>query len=130
MQVVTTHRNTDFDGLASVIAVTILYPETIPVLPKAVNPNVKALLSIHKDLFNLRTAREIDLNRIQRLIVVDVNQWNRLDGWLASLNKRTDLDIVLWDHHTVSGDISATTACCENVGATVTLLIRKIREKK
>jgi len=47
MQVVTTHKNTDFDALASVVAATILYPGTIPVLPKTLNPNVKAFLSIH-----------------------------------------------------------------------------------
>ena len=53
MQLVTTHKNTDFDALASVVAATILYPKAIPVLPKIVNPNVKAFLSIHKELFHM-----------------------------------------------------------------------------
>lgn len=50
MQVVTTHKNTDFDGLASTIAALILYPGAVSVLPRQVNPNVKAFLSIHKDI--------------------------------------------------------------------------------
>ena len=53
MQIVTTHKNTDFDALASVIAATILYPASIPVLPRNLNPNVKAFLSIHKDLLQV-----------------------------------------------------------------------------
>jgi CBS domain-containing protein len=44
MQVVTTHKNTDFDGLASTIAASILYPKAIPVLPGQINPNVKAFM--------------------------------------------------------------------------------------
>jgi len=47
MQLVTTHKNTDFDALASVVAATILYPDAIPVLPVNVNPNVRAFLSLH-----------------------------------------------------------------------------------
>jgi hypothetical protein len=33
-----------------VLAAKILYPEAVAVLPKSLNPNVKAFLSIHKDL--------------------------------------------------------------------------------
>ena len=50
MQIITTHKGTDFDAAASVLAAKILYPEAIAVLPKSLNPNVKAFLSIHKDL--------------------------------------------------------------------------------
>ena len=32
MQVVTTHKNTDFDALASVIAATLLYPGSVSIL--------------------------------------------------------------------------------------------------
>jgi len=33
MEIATTHKSTDFDGLASLIAATLLYPDAIPVLP-------------------------------------------------------------------------------------------------
>jgi signal-transduction protein with cAMP-binding, CBS, and nucleotidyltransferase domain len=32
MQIVTTHKNMDFDALASMVAATILYPKAIPVV--------------------------------------------------------------------------------------------------
>jgi nanoRNase/pAp phosphatase (c-di-AMP/oligoRNAs hydrolase)/CBS domain-containing protein len=128
MQIITTHRNTDFDALASVIAASILYPGSRPVLPKNLNPNVKAFLSIHKDLFQISDADEIDLQEVTRLIVVDVNRWERLDR-VASLRDKEDLEIFLWDHHSNGGNISASFKCQETVGATVTLLARQLKKE-
>lgn len=129
MQIATTHRNTDFDGFASVIAATLLYPGTIPVLPKSLNPNVKAFLSIHRDLFPTRTADEIDLEQVARLIVVDVNNWSRLEG-LNGLRKRNNLEVYLWDHHASVGDMQADWQCQEETGATVTLIVQQLKKEK
>jgi len=128
MQIVTTHRNTDFDALASVIAATILYPGSTPILPKNLNPNVKAFLSIHKDLLQVSAVDDINLQEVTRLIVVDVNNWERLDRFLK-LKSRDDLEIILWDHHTNEGNISANFKCQEPVGATVTLLTRQLKKE-
>ncbi len=127
MQIVTTHSNTDFDALASVIAATILYPGSIPILPRNLNPNVKAFLSIHKDLLQVSSVKDIDLADVTRLIVVDVNTWERLDR-MASLKSQYDLEIDLWDHHTNAGNITANFKCQEPVGATVTLLTRQLKK--
>lgn len=35
MQIITTHKGTDFDAAASVLAAKILYPEAVAVLPKS-----------------------------------------------------------------------------------------------
>jgi len=129
MQVVTTHKNTDFDALASVVAATILYPGTIPVLPKTLNPNVKAFFSIHKDLFNMCTFDDIDIDKVETLIVVDINSWGRL-GRMGRLKQRSDLEIILWDHHSARGDIQSTWKCQEQMGANITLMIREIKKKR
>ena len=129
MQIVTTHKNADFDALASVIAVTLLYSNSLPILPKSLNPNVKAFLSLHKDLFQVSTVDDIDPGEITRLIVVDVNRWDRLDR-MAILRTRADLEIFLWDHHINKGDIEADFQCQEASGATVTLLIRQIQKER
>jgi nanoRNase/pAp phosphatase (c-di-AMP/oligoRNAs hydrolase)/CBS domain-containing protein len=128
MQVVTTHKNTDFDGFASVVAASLLFPEAKVLLPKTLNPNVKAFLSIHKDLFETHTCGEIDLKRIQRLIVVDTSSWNRLDR-LDGLKSRKDLTIQVWDHHVERGTIRAGQFCIEPVGATTTLLVRELKRQ-
>ena len=128
MQIVTTHVNTDFDALASVIAATILYSGSIPILPGNLNPNVKAFLSIHKDLLQVSAVNEIDFADVTRLIVVDVNNWERLDRSMASLKSKDDLEIDLWDHHTNEGNITANFNCREPAGATVTLLARQLKK--
>ena len=129
MQIVTTHKNTDFDALASVIAATLLYSSSIPILPKVLNPNVKAFLSIHKDLLQVSRVDDINLGEITRLVVVDVNRWERLDR-MADLKTRDDLEIFLWDHHFNKGNIAADFQCRERTGATVTLLIRQLKKER
>ena len=78
MQIITTHKNTDFDALASVIAGTMLYPGAIGVVPKSVNTNVARFLSTHKTAFNIVLPNEINHDQVKRLIVVDTDQWRRL----------------------------------------------------
>lgn len=129
LHIVTTHRNTDFDALASTVAATVLYPGTVPVLPRSLNPNVRAFLSIHKDLFDLRTAKEIDLARVARLVVVDVNRWSRLEG-MSKLKQRSDLDLILWDHHGNGGDIEAREAYLGDTGANITLMVQEMRVQR
>ena len=126
MQIITTHKNTDFDALASVIAATLLYPDAVPILPKSLNPNVKAFLSIHKDLLQVGTVDDLNLDEISRLVVVDVNRWERLDR-MASLKDQSDLEILVWDHHFNKGNITADHLRLEPTGATVTLLVEQLK---
>jgi tRNA nucleotidyltransferase (CCA-adding enzyme) len=126
MQVITTHKNTDFDALASSICATLLYPGAVPVLPRSLNANVRGFLSIHKDVLETFHYEDIRLDAVDRLIVVDVNQWHRLGRIGKGLRNREDLDIILWDHHMVGGDITAGWTRQEAVGATVTLMSQQL----
>lgn len=129
MRIVTTHKNTDFDALASTIAATILYPDAVPVLPKVLNPNVKAFLALHKDLLRIKTIDEVDLNSVSSLIVVDANNWDRLQVKKESFVKN-GLEIILFDHHPYGGNIQADLCVQEEMGATITLMIRTLREER
>jgi tRNA nucleotidyltransferase (CCA-adding enzyme) len=128
MQIATTHKGTDFDGLASLVAVTLLFPDAVPVLPKALNPNVKAFLSIHKDLFDFNRVEDIKLDDVTSLIVVDANQWERLDR-LDGLKKNSQLDVMVWDHHGNDCNFLSAWKCQEPLGATITLMLRDIIKK-
>ncbi|MEE4166972.1 MAG: DHH family phosphoesterase, partial [Desulfocapsaceae bacterium] len=128
MHIITTHKNTDFDALASVIAATLLYPGAVGVIPTSVNNNVARFLTTHKTAFNIVLPGEVDFAKVDRLTVVDTNQWRRLDR-MDSLRKRDDLTIALWDHHNSGGDIDAGWVCQETVGATVTLLVREMKKR-
>ena len=128
-QVITTHKNSDFDALASLVAASLLYPEALPVLPRQVNPNVKAFLSIHKDIFEFPRVDQIDLAAVRSLIVVDTNAWRRLDRF-DPLKKRDDVTVELWDHHPDEGDLLPAVSHHEAMGANITLLTRALRERR
>lgn len=129
MDIITTHKNTDFDGLASVIAGTLLYPGAIGVIPKMVNKNVERFLSTHKTAFNIILPNEVNHDEVKRLIVVDTNQWKRLDR-MELLRGRENLTIHLWDHHDQQGDIEASWLNTETIGATVTLMVREMKRRR
>ena len=126
MHIVTTHRNTDFDGLASMIAATLLYPGTVAACPKNVNPNVHRFLSLHKTSIDIILMGEVKLEEVRRLIVTDTNQWRRLDR-VDQLREREDVEVLLWDHHLGIGDINPHWQCVEKIGATITLLVRELK---
>ena len=128
MQIAATHTNTDFDALASLVAATYLYPGAVGVLPSQLRPNVKSFLVLHRDLFKLCSFRELDLESITGLIVVDTNQWSRLEQ-LSSLGKRPGLPVALWDHHMTGGNIEPGWVCREPAGAAVTLMLREMRKR-
>ena len=124
-QIITTHKNSDFDAFASLVAATLIYPEAIAAIPKTVNPNVRAFMSIHKEIFDVVDRWNIETGKVSRLIVVDTADWARL-GPIAKLKQRDDLEVLVWDHHS-GGDIDADWKCQEAVGATVTLMVRQLK---
>ncbi|MCP3925746.1 MAG: CBS domain-containing protein [Desulfobacterales bacterium] len=128
MEIITTHSNTDFDALASVIAATILYPDAIPVLHKSVNPNVKDFLSLHKEIFKIHSSKEINIDKIKKVIVVDTNNWSRLSK-IGNLKEKEDIEIDLWDHHKGGDIIPNGTFCKEEKGACITLLVRELKKQ-
>ncbi len=130
MLIATTHKNTDFDAVASVIGATILYPGCVGVIPKMTNRNVGQFLSTHKTAFDLILPDEVDYDKVKKLIVVDTDQWERLDR-MDKLRNRKDLEIDLWDHHmTGEGNINPTWQCKERIGSTVTLMVREMKKQR
>ena len=129
MIIITTHKNTDFDALASVMAMTLLKPGAAPVIPKSLNPNVKAFLSIHKDIFDYQTPNLIDTDTVEEMVVMDVNRWERLEG-LQALRDRDGLKVTIWDHHMNTGNIGAQVMHQEKTGSTVTLMVRELKKQR
>jgi tRNA nucleotidyltransferase (CCA-adding enzyme) len=128
MQIAATHTGTDFDALASLVATSVLHPGIKLVLPNSINPNLKTFLSIHKDLFNFHSAKNIDLDQVDSLVVVDTSSWNRLEG-LQILKEKKDLNIIIYDHH-IKDDIKPDNVIRRETGAAVTLLLQEIKKQK
>ncbi len=128
MKIITTHKGSDFDALASLVAASLIYPGAKPVLPSNINENLKAFLSIHKDLFDFYSPRDITLDHVDTLILVDTHSWDRLEE-MNTLQHRDDIDIIIWDHH-AQGDIKGNTENIRETGATVTALVQEIEKQR
>lgn len=128
MQIVTTHMNSDFDALASMIAASFLYPGVVRMMPSQTQPAVRDFLAVHWDLLQLKPRRAIDPARIERLIVTDTSSWERLDD-LSELATQKGLEVIVWDHHMTPGTIQANECHLEEVGASVTLLLEQMKAR-
>jgi nanoRNase/pAp phosphatase (c-di-AMP/oligoRNAs hydrolase) len=98
-------------------------------LPGSLNPNVRAFVSLHKDLIGFCRSEDIDQDEVDKLTVVDIDRWDRLDGF-DRLRQNPNLEISLFDHHGNQGDIDASWRCQEEMGANITLMIRYLKERQ
>jgi len=73
-------------------------------------------------------ADEFDPEKADSLIVVDTNRWDRLDS-MEDLEKKENLEIILWDHHMNEGNIDAVQAVVEETGANISLMVREMRKQ-
>ncbi|HSA86284.1 MAG TPA: CBS domain-containing protein, partial [Nitrospira sp.] len=129
MDVIATHSNADFDGLASMVAARKLFPEAKLVLPAGGQEAVRNFLAVH-DL-DITKLKELDLAQVTSLILVDTQEPNRI-GTLKSCLENPAVEVVVFDHH-----IEPDSACAvrskqsviESVGATTTLLIEQLRRR-
>jgi nanoRNase/pAp phosphatase (c-di-AMP/oligoRNAs hydrolase) len=124
MRIITTHKSADFDAFSCSVAASILYEGSEIVFPNSMNPNVQAFYSIHKDIFDGIKLKDIDMDEITELVVVDTGSWRRLEGQFKKLIDRDDLKITIWDHHQ-PGDIEADYVVREYTGAAVSLFIEE-----
>lgn len=129
MDVIATHSNADFDGLASMVAARKLFPEAKLVLPAGAQEAVRNFLAVH-DL-DISKLKDIDLSQITRLVLVDTLEPGRI-GALKSCIENQAVEVVVFDHHP-EPDSSLTgrskQSVIESVGATTTLLIEQLRRR-
>ncbi len=125
MRLVVTHEQPDFDALASAALATVLFPGSVAALEGTVKGGVGELLKLYRDQMPLVDADEVDLDEVEELIVVDTAERNRL-GRFAELVGR--VPVTVFDHHPRPTDpLHSARGLRESVGATVTLLARRLR---
>jgi len=72
MQVITTHINADFDGLASMVAAQKIYPDAVMVFSGSQEKNLRDFINENlQDRYEFTKIKQIELKTITRLIVVD-----------------------------------------------------------
>jgi tRNA nucleotidyltransferase (CCA-adding enzyme) len=130
VEVITTHVNADFDALASMLAAAKLYPEAMLVLPGSQERNLRNFfVESVCFLYNFTKVKQVPLERVRRLIVVDTRQKDRI-GALAQLADDPEVEVHAYDHHPdTEKDVEADFQIVEQVGATVTIMTRLLKAK-
>src|SRR5512146_457170 len=130
MEVITTHVNADFDTIASMVAARKLYPGAVIVLPGTQEETVKGFL-IQSAFYALevRKAREIDLSRVTRVILVDIRNSARI-GVFGEVVRRPGMDLHIYDHHPEEeADLHGSVEVIRPVGSTTTILVEILKER-
>ncbi len=130
-EVITTHINADFDALSSMLAASKLYPDATLVFPGSQEKNLRNFfLNSVSYLFNFAKVRQVDLDHIKRLILVDTRQRNRI-GKFAQLAGKNGVEIHIYDHHPDSSDdIHGDVEVVRKTGSATAILTRLLIEKK
>lgn len=129
VRIIVSHINTDFDALASMIAAKKLYPNHTVVVSNQQTAAVRHFLNIYRDMLSFSQPRDIDWSAVRELVLVDVASINRIGNFVHELSME-QLQITLYDHHPErKQDIHINKKQVEQVGATVTLLIEKIKKR-
>jgi len=129
MEIIVSHNNTDFDGLASMIAAKKLFPDAELVYSGKLQRNVREFMSLHKDTFNFRLARDIDFKEVTRLILVDTKGISRI-GEVRGVLDNPAIEVYIYDHHPASADdIKGSLEVIEEVGAATTILVEIMKKQ-
>lgn len=123
MEIITSHANLDLDGFASMVLAKKLYPNALITFSGNLSKTVKSIATLYHDKFDFYKAKDIDSRDINKLIIVDTSDLERIDKLGKNLKK--DIEIVIYDHHKQSKE----SVYYKPYGANVTNLLEHIIKK-
>ncbi len=132
--IITSHINSDFDAVASMLAAQKLYPNSIVIFPGSQEKSLRDFfISSMSYLFNMATPSTIDFSRVKRLVLVDTRQKHRAPAVAELIDRSTncfDVELHIYDHHPKQeDDLKGSLDVYHQTGATVTILSKILREK-
>ncbi len=123
MHVILTHEQADFDALASMLGAYLLNETAIPVLPRRINRNVYAFITLYGTEFPFIDAGDLPNKPIEIITLVDTQSLVSLKG----MGPYTQVRVV--DHHPKREDIpSHWHTTIAETGATATIFVEALRE--
>ncbi|AJF06347.1 CBS domain-containing protein [Geoalkalibacter subterraneus] len=131
MEVITTHINADFDCLGGMIAAKKLYPKAEMVFAGSQERSLREFfLHSASYAYAFKRVKDIDLDRVTRLILVDVREPGRI-GPFEDVARRSGVEIHIYDHHQDSDEdhLSGVVEVIEPVGSTVTVFSHLFMER-
>jgi tRNA nucleotidyltransferase/poly(A) polymerase len=126
VEIITAHNALDFDGLASMVGASKLYPSAIMVIPGTVSKKIKQFMGLYKDSLFIKTPKQINLKEVSRVILVDTANAERL-GQLKELAVSKNTDFHIYDHHPqAADDLAGSIHEVHETGALTTVMVEKI----
>jgi len=103
MEILTTHINADFDGLAAMVAALRLHPEARLFFPGSREESVRRMLESGlvevPDVNRELKRREVDPAAVTRVILCDVRQRDRIGVVAEWLEENPGIEVWAYDHH-------------------------------
>lgn len=122
MHLILTHEQADFDALGALLAARLLEPQAIAVLPRRVNRNAHAFLTLYGDGLPFVEYADLPRGRLDQITLVDTQSLPSLRGLVPA----TKVHVV--DHHPVEPGLDpAWSSHIEEIGATTTLLVETLQ---
>jgi tRNA nucleotidyltransferase (CCA-adding enzyme) len=130
MEVITTHMNADFDSLASMVAAKKFYPDAVMSFAGSQEKNIREFFVQSSQYFlDFKRQKQIPLNKVTKLILVDTRQARRL-GNFAKCLENPGIEIHIYDHHPdAPDDLKGDVEVIRPVGSTSTIFTQLFREK-
>jgi len=126
MKAITTHKNPDFDAIASCVAAKKLYPDAVILFPN-IQQKSKLNFMLQSLIYPfLDEVEDIDLNHIDTLIVVDTHSSKRIEERYRHIIHNAK--VICFDHHK-EGDLNCVESHMVNYGANTTQLVERIIDK-
>ncbi len=120
-----THEHADFDAIASLLAAWLITPNAVPALPRMVNRNVRGFLALYGPDLPFVDLDDLPAAQIEQVILVDTQSLPSVRGVTSGI------PVTVIDHHPSSEGLPAGwTYCGDRVGATTTLIVETIVERR
>ncbi len=132
MHLITSHLNTDFDSLASMIAIQKLYPDAVICPPGSMSRKVRDFMSKRGRQWaqKILKPKKIPLDEVTLMVVVDTRSRSRI-GPFAALAGRQDVAVHVYDHHPqTQDDIPAEEFIYEPIGAATTMILEHLLNER
>lgn len=124
MHIILTHEQADFDAVASLLGAHLVDESGLPVLPRKMNRNVRAFLTLYGMELPFIDPRDLPGEPIDRITLVDTQSMISVKGMTAS----TQVSVI--DHHPLREDLPREwNVTTEDTGATSTLFVEALRER-
>ncbi|WP_028855699.1 CBS domain-containing protein [Psychrilyobacter atlanticus] len=128
MEIITCHIYADLDALSSMVLIKKLYPNGILVFPGHIGKSVKAFVNLYQNFLQVKKIKDIQMDKVSKLIVVDTSKKNRI-GLFEQLLDRDDVEVVIYDHHKISeNDIKNRRIIRKNYGSNTTNILEVLLE--